>query len=202
MLETPIMTLHRPGPNKPFLPDAVQAAFDSLTLADKKRFLSLSGNGRPEATTNLLRIFLTNALGGINNDISSICIEISLLNHSCVPNATWCFRPDAATGGSGKYLITATSTSSRTRRSASHMPVTACTSQPSSVPQSCGKTGTFVVNVAHASQALPSRKPATSDASCTMPPRASSSGTIVLSPCRCQINNTRSPRRAGGNSFR
>jgi len=109
MLETPIMTLHRPGPNKPFLPDAVKAAFDSLPAAEKTRFLALSGSGRPDATTNLLQIFLTNALGGINNDISSICIEVSLLNHSCVPNATWSFRADTGTGGPGKYIVSATS---------------------------------------------------------------------------------------------
>jgi len=108
MLETPIMTLHRPGPNKPFLPDAVKAAFDSLPAAEKTRFLALSGSGRPDATTNLLQIFLTNALGGINNDISSVCIEVSLLNHSCLPNATWSFRPDTEAGGAGKYIVSAT----------------------------------------------------------------------------------------------
>jgi hypothetical protein len=109
MLETPIITLHRPGPNKPFNPDAVQAAFDSLPSAEKIRFLSLSGSGRPGATTNLLQIFLTNALSGANNDISCICIDVSLLNHSCVPNSTWNFRADAGTGGAGKYIVTATS---------------------------------------------------------------------------------------------
>jgi len=103
MLEEPAMRV-RHAPNQPCSQEAVQAAFNAMTVEQEERFMRLSAEGRKDKTTKLLRIFDTNFFTGNVLDVSCICLNLSLLNHSCVENASWHIRLQA-----DNFLVTATS---------------------------------------------------------------------------------------------
>jgi len=104
MLEEPAIKLRRAGPNQPCSQKAVEAAFNTMTVEQQERFMRLSADGRKDKTTKLLRIFDTTFFTGNDLDFSYICLNLSLLNHSCIENASWHMRPQA-----DNFLVTATS---------------------------------------------------------------------------------------------
>jgi hypothetical protein len=103
MLETPVISLKRPnGPGKPYLAKQVQQAFKKLTPQEKDLFLSLSDRGHQHITDKKLRIYMTNTLGDFDPQLSNVCLQLSLINHSCVPNSTWQQRAETR-----QYMVTA-----------------------------------------------------------------------------------------------
>lgn len=103
MEEMPLLTISRPAGHC-VTPAEVDRAFSNLTSQQQSLFLSLSDAGiRAENRTNkVYRIFQTNALTDDPDTHSYICTKASLINHSCIPNATWHFSST-----SGKCVISA-----------------------------------------------------------------------------------------------
>ena len=78
------MELKRPRSGQ-FTDQQVQQAFSQLLEKDQEKFLQLH-EGCRAFETKLLRIYKANAFGsGLGG--CHICLNISKLNHSCVPNA-------------------------------------------------------------------------------------------------------------------
>lgn len=82
--DTKTMQLQRPRSSQ-FTDQQVQEAFSKLLELDQKKFLKLHEGSRAFAT-KLLRIYKANAFGA-KTDGGYILLEVSKLNHSCVPNA-------------------------------------------------------------------------------------------------------------------
>lgn len=64
----------------------VQDALSTMTTKQRETFMTLSDHGGT-SPHRLVRIFQTNGLGWRGG--SCICLKISLVNHSCRPNAKW-----------------------------------------------------------------------------------------------------------------
>lgn len=64
----------------------VQRVFDRLSRHDQKRFLELHEGHRP-LPTKLVRICKANGFGDTSSSSLRVYLEISRINHSCVPNA-------------------------------------------------------------------------------------------------------------------
>lgn len=64
----------------------VDAALATMTVKQRETFMSLSDSGG-FSSDKLVRIFQTNGLGWRGG--SCLCLKISLINHSCRPNAQW-----------------------------------------------------------------------------------------------------------------
>lgn len=88
MRDQKTMTLERPFPTGQFIAQQVQRAFSQLLERDQKKFLHLHEGSRT-FKSKLLRIYKANAFGEVNGnrDIGYLYLEVSKLNHLCVPNA-------------------------------------------------------------------------------------------------------------------
>lgn len=101
LLEMPALTLRRPTNLQSLSNEVIQKAFDTMTPANQKRFMQLSSSGHQDKTTEISRIFHTNALSAGDTLVKYLCFDLSLMNHSCMENASWAFRFQT-----GKFFVT------------------------------------------------------------------------------------------------
>lgn len=99
MVDQPLAIIGELG-RSPTLQD-VNKALATMSIEQRKAFSTLSDAGG-SSDDKLMRIYQTNALGHQGAGSGCICLNISMINHSCRPNTTW-------SGPRGDdYIVTAT----------------------------------------------------------------------------------------------